>query len=105
MGENVLRGQVKAFEKGRDRSLEKMAAPTLFDRLDVISTNYTAAPVNGSSVKQGDSSVKQGDILQGYVSADGQCVNLAEGQRPKRQPFEKGFICKYAIQNVRTESL
>jgi hypothetical protein len=74
MGENVLRGQVKAFEKGRDRSLQRMAAPTLFDRPDVITTNYTAEPVNGSRIKQGD-------VLDGYVSADGQRVNLADGHR------------------------
>lgn len=74
MGENVLRGQVKDFEKGRDRSLKKMSAPTLFDRSDVITTNYTAAPVIGSSVKEGD-------VLHGHISSDGQCVNLAEGHR------------------------
>lgn len=74
MGENVLRRQVKDFEKGRDRSLRDMAAPTLFDRPDVIATKYTAAPVNGSPVQPGD-------ILHGHVSADGQCVNLADGHR------------------------
>lgn len=74
MGENVLRGQVKHFEKGRDRSLQKLAAPTLFDRPDVITTNYTAAPVNGSNVQLGD-------VLHGHVSADGRCVNLANGHR------------------------
>jgi hypothetical protein len=74
MGENVLRGQVKDFEKGRDRSLKKMAAPTLFDRPDVVTTKYTAAPVNGHRVQAGD-------VLHGHVSADGQCVHLADGHR------------------------
>lgn len=74
MGENVLRGQVKDFQKGRDRSLQDMAAPTLFYRPDVIATNYTAAPVNGSRVEPGK-------VLYGYVSADGQSVNLADGHR------------------------
>lgn len=74
MGENVLRGQVKAFEKGRDRSLKNLASPTLFDRPDVVTTQFTAAPV-------GRDRIRQGDLLHGHVSADGQCVNVADGHR------------------------
>ena len=72
MGENVLEGQVKSFQKGRDRSLQGMAAPTLFDRPDIVSTVYTAAPVDGYSVAEGDR-------LEGHVAADGQSILLAKG--------------------------
>ena len=74
MGENVLRSQVKNFEKGRDRSLRKMTAPSLFVREDKVLTHYTAAPVNGNRVQVGDK-------LVGHVSADGNCVTVADGHR------------------------
>ena len=74
MGENVLLGQVKDFKKSRDQALQKMAAPTLFDRPDVISTNFTASPINGSRLQTGV-------MLSGYVSADGNCVYLAQGHQ------------------------
>ena len=54
MGENVLQGQVKSFKKGTDRSLKDMASPTLFNRPDIMSTVYTAAPVEGCGVRKGD---------------------------------------------------
>lgn len=74
MGENVLQGQVKQFQKGRDRSLAGLAIPTLFDRPDIVTTRYTAAPVNGSEVQVGQK-------LVGHVSADGSRIHLAEGHR------------------------
>ena len=54
MGENVLKGQVESFKKGSDRSLMEMATPTLFDRPDIMSTIYTAGPVEGCGVTKGD---------------------------------------------------
>jgi hypothetical protein len=72
MGENVLKGQVKSFKKGADRSLDEMAKPTLFDRPDIVSTVYTAAPTEGQAVAEGDH-------LEAHASADGQCINLAKG--------------------------
>ena len=72
MGENVLLGQVKSFKKGADRSLEQMSAPTLFDRPDIVSTSYTAAPLDGCAFVEGDQ-------LDAHASADGQSVQLAKG--------------------------
>ena len=72
MGENVLKGQVKDFKKGADRSLKDMATPTLFDRPDLVSTVYTAAPVDGCAVAEGDR-------IEAHAAADGRCVNLAKG--------------------------
>jgi hypothetical protein len=72
MGENVLKGQVKDFKKGTDRSLKDMATPTLFDRPDIMSTVYTAAPVGGSGVAKGDR-------LEAHATADGWCVRLVKG--------------------------
>jgi hypothetical protein len=72
MGENVLQGQVKSFKKGADRSLKKMAAPTLFNRPDIVSTTYTAAPLEGCTAKEGDQ-------LDAHASADGRHVHLAKG--------------------------
>ena len=74
MGENVLQGQVKQFQKGRDRSLAGLAMPTLFERPDIVTTRYTAAPVNGSQAQVGQK-------LVGHVSADGSRINLADGHR------------------------
>jgi hypothetical protein len=72
MGENVLKGQVKDFKKGTDRSLTNMATPTLFHRPDIMSTVYTAAPVE-------DRGVTMGDRLEAHASPDGRCVNLVKG--------------------------
>jgi len=72
MGENVLEGQVKGFKKGTDRSLKDMATPTLFDRPDIVSTVYTASPVEGCPVAEGD-------CLEAHAAADGRCVSLAKG--------------------------
>jgi hypothetical protein len=72
MGENVLKSQVKNFRKGTDRSLKDMAAPTLFNRPDIVSTVYTAAPIEGCAVAEGDH-------LEAHASADGRCINLVKG--------------------------
>jgi len=72
MGENVLQGQVKSFKKGADRALESMAAPTLFRRPDILSTTYTAIPLDGFAAVPGDD-------LDAYASADGQHIHLAKG--------------------------
>jgi hypothetical protein len=72
MGENVLKGQVQNFKKGSDRSLKDMAAPTLFDRPDIVSTVYTAAPVDGCIVAEGDR-------LEAHAAADGRCIHLVKG--------------------------
>ncbi len=72
MGENVLKGQVESFKKGTDRSLKNMAAPTLFDRPDIVSTVYTAAPVDGCAVAEGDR-------LEAHAAADGRCIHLVKG--------------------------
>lgn len=72
MGENVLKGQVKNFKKGRDRAMEKMGQPTLFDRPDVVTVIYTAAPVDGRNVAQGDR-------VHAHIAADCQSVRLAKG--------------------------
>jgi len=74
MGENVMQNQVKQFQKGRDRALTKMATPTLFDRPDIVTTHYTAAPTNGEEIRIGHT-------LMGHVSADGKRINLADGNR------------------------
>lgn len=75
MGENVLLGQVKTFKKGADRSIEQLSAPTLFDRPEVISTTYSAAPLNGCDVAVGDS-------LDAHPSPDAAAVLLAKGHLP-----------------------
>jgi hypothetical protein len=72
MGENVLKGQVESFKKGTDRSLKDMATPTLFDRPDIMSTVYTASPVEGCDVAKGDR-------LEAHAAADGRCVHLVKG--------------------------
>jgi hypothetical protein len=72
MGENVLKGQVQNFKKGSDRSLKDMAAPTLFDRPDIVSTVYTAAPLD-------DCAVAEGDRLEAHAAADGGCIHLVKG--------------------------
>lgn len=72
MGENVLKGQVKDFKKGSDRSLRDMATPTLFDRPDIMSTVYTAAPVEAGGVAKGDR-------LEAHAAADGHSVLLVKG--------------------------
>ena len=72
MGENVLQGQVKRFKKGTDRSLKSMATPTLFDRPDIMSTVYTAAPVEGRPAAEGDR-------LEAHAAADGRCIHLVKG--------------------------
>jgi hypothetical protein len=72
MGENVLKGQVRDFKKGTDRSLKDMAIPTLFGRPDIMSTVYTGAPVEGSVVAKGDR-------LEAHAAADGRCVHLVLG--------------------------
>jgi hypothetical protein len=72
MGENVLKGQVKSFKKGSDRSLKKMTAPTLFDRPDIMSTVYTAVPVEGSEAQVGDR-------LEAHAAPDGRNVHLVKG--------------------------
>lgn len=72
MGENVLQGQVKSFKKGADRSLQAMSAPTLFSRPDVVSTIFTAAPLGGITVSEGDN-------LDAHAPIDGHHVNLAKG--------------------------
>jgi hypothetical protein len=72
MGENVLQGQVKSFKKGADRSLEQMSAPTLFDRPNIVSTTYTAAPLDGCELSEGNQ-------LDAHASTDGQSVLLANG--------------------------
>lgn len=72
MGENVLLGQVKSFKKGADRSLKAMAEPKLFNRPDIVSTTYTAVPLDGCSVKEGDQ-------FDAHASADGKYVHLAKG--------------------------
>jgi hypothetical protein len=72
MGENVLKGQVESFKKGTDRSLKDMAAPTLFDRPDIVSTVYMAVPVDGCSLADGDR-------LEAHAAADGHFVHLVKG--------------------------
>ncbi len=72
MGENVLKGQVETFKKGTDRSLKDLATPTLFDRPDIVSTVYTAVPLDGCSVAIGDQ-------LEAHAAADGGFVHLVKG--------------------------
>lgn len=72
MGENVLQAQVKSFKKGADRTLESMSTPTLFDRPDIISITYTAAPIDGCAISEGDH-------LDAHASGDGRSVVLAKG--------------------------
>lgn len=87
MGENVLKGQVKNFKKGTDRSLQEMAKPTLFDRPEIVSTVYTAAPTDGQVVAESDH-------LEAHASADGQNIHLA-----------KGHVCVARIEGDGTKSL
>src|SRR3954451_17313584 len=72
MGENVLKGQVDGFKKGTDRSLKDMATPSLFNRPDIMSTVYTAAPVE-------DRGASAGERLEAHAAADGRCVHLVKG--------------------------
>lgn len=72
MGENVLKGQVESFKKGADRSLKDMATPTLFDRPDIMSTVYTVAPVEGTTVAKGER-------LEAHAAPDGRGVVLVRG--------------------------
>lgn len=72
MGENVLYGQVKSFEKGADRSLAQMSSPTLFERPQELSSVFNAEPMNGCPVSQGDH-------LNAHASVDGRSVLLAKG--------------------------
>jgi hypothetical protein len=72
MGENVRKGQVDAFNKGADRSLKDMATPTLFKRVEIVSTVFTAVPVQGSAVAKGDS-------LEAHLAGDAQSVQLVKG--------------------------
>jgi len=72
MGENVLKGQVKSFNKGADRSLKDMATPTLFDRPDIVSTVYTAGPVEGNKVAEGDR-------VEAHAAGDGGYIQLVKG--------------------------
>jgi len=74
MGENVMQGQVKQFQKGRDRALNDMAAPSLFDRPDIVTTTYTASTINGVELQVGHT-------LVGHISGDGSRINLADGHR------------------------
>jgi hypothetical protein len=74
MGENILQEQVKQFQKGRDRSLEQLAEPTLFERAEVVATIFTAQPTD-------DAPLRAGEVLQGHASADGKTVVLAQGHR------------------------
>jgi hypothetical protein len=70
MGENVLRGQVKNFRKGADRSLDKLVERTLFDRPDIVSTTFTAMPDDGQALSEGEQ-------LDAHASADRQSIHLA----------------------------
>ena len=72
MGENVLKGQVKSFKKGSDRSLKSMSMPTLFDRPDLMSTTYTSGPVECGETQVGDQ-------LEAHAASDGRSVNLVKG--------------------------
>ena len=74
MGENIVQDQVKKFKKRRDRRLKSMAMPTLFDRPDIVTTSYTAAPTNGAKIRPGQ-------LLTGHVSADGKRIDLAAGNK------------------------
>lgn len=74
MGENVRKGQVKQFEKGRDRALREMSTPILFARPDIVTKTYVAQPVDGCRVHAGD-------VLLSHPSTDGAHVNLANGDR------------------------
>jgi hypothetical protein len=49
-----------------------MAAPTLFNRPDIMSTVYTAAPVAGRFVAEGDR-------VEAHAAADGGCIHLVKG--------------------------
>ena len=49
-----------------------MAAPTLFNRPDIMSTVYTAAPIDGFAITEGDR-------LEAHAAADGHCVHLVKG--------------------------
>ena len=74
MGENVLRGQVKSFKKGKDLSLIEMTAPTLFDREDIVTTSYTGQPANGFVDAPGNQ-------LEAHPMPDGQTIKLAKGHQ------------------------
>ena len=77
-----------------------MAAPTLFDRPDIVSTTYTAAPLDGCVISEGDQ-------LDAHASGDGKSIQLAIGHvavariqdegarsllRALRQPDSSGVV-------------
>jgi hypothetical protein len=72
MGENVRKGQVESFQKGSDLSLKDLATPTLFDRPDIVSAVFTAIPVDGQSVAEGER-------LEAHAASDGRCVRVVKG--------------------------
>jgi hypothetical protein len=54
MGDNFLKQQVRNFEKGRDKALDKLSQPTLYTAPDTVSKSYPVFEVSGQTVTAGD---------------------------------------------------
>src|SRR5688500_13317131 len=74
MGDNFLKRQAQNFKKGRELATGEMNQPTLFSRPEIITTTYSAVPVEQCQLQTGE-------VLTAFASEDGNQVTLARGHR------------------------
>jgi hypothetical protein len=72
MGDNFLRQQINNFKKRRDQAVANRKRPTLFDRPELVSTQYPVTPAP-------DRQLEKGEILFGVASNNGTLIDVARG--------------------------
>src|ERR1043166_7404961 len=74
MGDNFLKRQIRNFKKRRDQAMAELAHATLLDRPEVLTTVYSAKPINGTQFAVGET-------LYAMVNAVGNGVDLIRGHQ------------------------
>lgn len=74
MGDNFLKQQVRNAKRRRDRAMDTLERPTLFDRKELMRTSYPVEPCNGHEFKVGD-------ILWGVAAKKGKHIDVTDGHK------------------------
>ena len=102
MGDNFLKQQVRNFQKGRDRALDKLSEPTLFSSPETMGTSLPVFEVNGQTISHQDTLLVVPSKTPGRVElVRGSChVGFADGEAAKPLLAAAGGVGVY----VRVES-
>jgi hypothetical protein len=85
MGDNFLLQQVRNFQKGRDRAMDRLGQRSLLDRPELVRAVYPVTEINGYSIRVGDVLLALPSRTEGRVDValGNRHVGVSEGEAAK----------------------